>query len=116
MSTPQHSHETTDMDPRYVLYFAIALVVVGVGVYVLVWWMLNVFGHELTRGEERPLVNVQQPTPQPQLQVNPQDDLESFRQKENNILSTYAWIDRDKGTARIPIDRAMQLFIERQKK
>jgi hypothetical protein len=36
-----------------------------------------------------------------------------FIQKQNAILNGYGWIDRDKGIARIPIDRAMELMLER---
>lgn len=37
-------------------------------------------------------------------------DLRAAQEKE---LSTYAWIDRAKGTVRLPIQRAMELTVER---
>jgi hypothetical protein len=33
------------------------------------------------------------------------------REEDAKALSTYAWIDKNKGTARIPIDRAMELTV-----
>jgi hypothetical protein len=110
-------HETADMDPRFVLYFAIALVIGGLVVYVGIWWMFRQFEQQQSRRDTRPrLVDVPVPRSEPQLQINPQADLEDMRRRESDLLATYGWIDRGSGTARIPIDRAMQLFIERQRK
>jgi hypothetical protein len=110
-------HETTDMDPKYVFYFAVVLVIGGIVVHLGIWWMFRQFEQQQSRRDARPrLVDVPAPRPEPQLQINPQADLEEMQRRENEILATYGWIDRDAGTARIPIERAMQLFLERQKK
>jgi hypothetical protein len=110
-------HEKTDMDPKYVLYFAAGLVVLGIVVHAGLWWMFHQFEREQAKRETRQsLVNVNEPKPEPRLQISPQGDLEELRRQEMEILTTYRWIDREKGTARIPIDRAMQIYLERQKK
>ena len=110
-------HETEDLRPKYVVYFAAGLVAIGLGVFGLAWWMLRQFeGGQASHVNPVPPPNVQTSVPQPQLQINPDGDLENLRRQETEILSTYRWIDREKGIARIPIDRAMQLFSERQKK
>jgi hypothetical protein len=51
--------------------------------------------------------------PTPQLQINPRLELEALRAREAAELTTYGWIDRDAGTLRIPIHRAMELLLER---
>ena len=110
-------HEKTDMDPKVVLYFASALVAGLIGIHLGLWWMFHQLEQQQARRDTgRSLVNVIEPTPEPRLQINPQDDLEELMRQENEILTTYRWIDREKGTARIPVERAMQLFIQRQKK
>jgi hypothetical protein len=110
-------HEKTDMDPKYIVYFAIGLVILGVAIHLGLWWMFYKFEQQQARRDTRPtLADVEKAKPEPRLQINPQGDLEELRRQENEILSTYQWIDREQGTARIPIDRAMQLFLERQKK
>src|SRR5262245_2196027 len=97
-------HEQTDLDPKYVLYFAVALVAVGIVVYVGVAWMFFQFERlQVLREPPPPPVQVITPVPEPRLQINPRGDLEELRRQEMEILSTYQWIDRDKGTARIPI-------------
>jgi hypothetical protein len=39
------------------------------------------------------------------------DILKGLREEETRALTTYAWVDKAKGSARIPIDRAMQLTV-----
>lgn len=41
------------------------------------------------------------------------EHLEQMRAKDHAALTTYAWIDRGKGVVQLPIDRAMQLTLER---
>jgi hypothetical protein len=38
------------------------------------------------------------------------DLLKTLREEDAKALATYGWIDKAKGSARIPIDRAMQLM------
>jgi len=42
------------------------------------------------------------------------DELHRLREAEDAILSSYGWVDQEKGTARIPIERAMEIFVARQ--
>lgn len=49
----------------------------------------------------------------PRLQLKPPEDLHNFRTGEETALNTYGWIDRTAGVVRIPIDRAMDLVLER---
>ena len=37
--------------------------------------------------------------------------LKAAREEDTKALTTYAWIDKNKGTARIPIERAMELTV-----
>jgi hypothetical protein len=49
----------------------------------------------------------------PHLQISPPEDLAAFRAREDAELNTYGWINRTAGVARIPIDRAMDLVLQR---
>ena len=51
--------------------------------------------------------------PRPRLQVQPHQDLATFRAWEEIELTTYGWIDRTNGIVRIPIARAIDLLLER---
>ena len=51
--------------------------------------------------------------PAPQLETNERTELNSVRLREENVLSTYDYVDKNAGTVRIPIDRAMDLLVQR---
>ena len=51
--------------------------------------------------------------PEPRLIVTPAADLEELRAREDEELKSYAWIDRKSGIVRIPIERAMELIVQR---
>jgi hypothetical protein len=51
--------------------------------------------------------------PSPRIQSNPGADMQSYSQSQQNLLNTYAWVDRQNGIVRMPIDRAMELVLER---
>ncbi|WP_407123381.1 hypothetical protein [Bradyrhizobium sp. STM 3561] len=51
--------------------------------------------------------------PQPSLQTSPQQDLAEILLKQRQPLSEYEWMDKSKGLARIPIDRAIDIVIAR---
>ncbi len=113
----KRTHEKTDMNPAYVAYFAAGLIAVAVLVQLGIWWMFHRFEQAQEHRETPPaLVEAPAPVPEPRLQVNPQQDLEEMIRQENEVLSTYGWIDRGRGIARIPIDRAMQLLLEKEKR
>src|SRR6266403_2862394 len=51
--------------------------------------------------------------PQPRLEENESTQLRSFIEDQDRKLATYDWLDKDRGTVRIPIDRAMELIEQR---
>lgn len=48
--------------------------------------------------------------PNPRLQVNPKVDLQVKMAEERDHLNSYGWVDRERGIAHIPIDRAMEMM------
>ncbi|HTO95298.1 MAG TPA: hypothetical protein VMM80_12985 [Bacteroidota bacterium] len=50
--------------------------------------------------------------PEPRFQTDPHAELLRLRAAEDSILTTYGWVDRDSGLARIPVARAMALIAE----
>jgi hypothetical protein len=51
--------------------------------------------------------------PAPQLETNERTELNKVRLREEDILSSYDYVDKDAGTVRIPIDHAMDLLVQR---
>jgi hypothetical protein len=51
--------------------------------------------------------------PEPRLQAHPLADLARLHAEEDRLLHGYAWVDREAGTVRIPIERAIDLLVAR---
>ncbi len=51
--------------------------------------------------------------PSPQLEIDERTQLDKIRLHEEERLSTYDYIDKQSGTIRIPIERAMDLIAQR---
>lgn len=48
------------------------------------------------------------------LESAPQRDYAGYLAEKQRLLNTYQWVDEQAGTARIPIDQAMRLMVERK--
>ena len=51
--------------------------------------------------------------PPPRLQIHAVASWQEFRQAENQRLTTYGWLDRSQGAVHVPIERAIDLVVER---
>src|SRR3982074_1527450 len=110
-------HETSDVDIRAILEFGAGLIVVAVGIHFVVWLL---FGYFTSREAQRvppeyPLAVSQgeRMPPEPRLQTTPREDLRDLRAGEDAVLESYAWVDKNAGIVRIPIDEAIRLTLER---
>ncbi|MEX0716378.1 MAG: hypothetical protein WD066_07325 [Planctomycetaceae bacterium] len=52
---------------------------------------------------------------EPSLDPHQPAELEALRRREDAVLSSYGWIDEERGIARVPIDRAIEMLAERQR-
>jgi hypothetical protein len=134
-STGHGDYERRDIGISGVLYFLLALAVLGVITHFVV---TGIYHYLENRAEEQqtpvsPLVTnaardtrhlppeyngdyekyLQKNFPTPQLEIDERNQLEKIRLNEEQTLSTYDWVDQKAGTVRIPIDRAMDLIAER---
>jgi len=114
---PGVHHETTDVNIRGILVFGVGLIVSAVLIYFVVWVLFKYFESREARrvAPEYPLAATQEVRlpPEPRLQTNPRGDLQDLRAQEDQILNSYAWIDKNTGVVRIPIDEAMKLVVQR---
>jgi hypothetical protein len=51
--------------------------------------------------------------PTPRLEINERSQLDGKWINEEQALDTYGWVDQQAGVAHIPIDRAMDLIVQR---
>jgi hypothetical protein len=110
-------HETTDVNIGGVLLFAASLFVVGVIVHLLVWVLFGYLSGRETRlgAREHPLTVTRETPlpPEPRLQINPRGDLRELRAHEDEVLTSYGWVDKNAGIVRIPIEEAMKIVVQK---
>ena len=101
---------------RGIVWFVATLTIVTLVCQILMWALFAVF-EKRTASSDTPRSPLAAPQgtlpPAPNLVTNEPGTLHSFRESEDTVLSTYDWVDKDKGVVRIPIDRAKELLLER---
>jgi hypothetical protein len=113
--TAKH-HESKDVDVKSLVAIVATLFVSGVIIFIVVTGMMHYFkSHEpiKTAGQSNIPATSSEEFPQPRLEVKPGATLAELRAAEDADLNSSGWVDRTAGTVRIPIDRAMQLILER---
>jgi hypothetical protein len=60
-----------------------------------------------------PFTNVRQIPSGPLLQAEPHTDLQTYCEAQEQQVNTYGWVDKQGGVVRLPVDRAMDLLLER---
>ncbi len=108
-------HENRDASVRSIVW-TLAGVAAGAAlsfllVYGIFWYLAD---HPLTTAPPNPMaVGDQQIPPSPIINDHPAVELKDLHQYEDSLLNTYGWTDKQKGIVRIPIDRAMQLQLQK---
>lgn len=113
---PEVVHEESDVNVRAILGFGAGLLAVGVVVSALSWLLFNYYTKQAAQvPRDFPLSAEyqQQLPPEPRLQVHPQQDLRELRAREDAILHGYGWVDKNAGVARIPVEEAMKIVVQR---
>jgi hypothetical protein len=107
-------HETTDVSPLALGLFALGLTLMVAIVLPLLTWLFWRYEGEAQRADppQSPLA-VDELPPSPRLEVDPGAELARLRGVEEKTLSSYGWIDRQQGVARVPIERAIAVLAER---
>jgi hypothetical protein len=109
-------HEHSDVDIRGILAFCVGLIVVALIVQGSIYLLFRYFtAQEAARTTtEYPLaVGQERLPPEPRLQTNPRGDLQELRTREEELLGSYGWVDKDSGVVRIPVEQALKLTLER---
>jgi hypothetical protein len=109
--------EHGDVNIAAIFGFGGALIVVAAVVHLLIYVLFGYFDsrERIQAPAEYPLAAAEshREPPEPRLQTNPRQDLADMRAKEDDVLGSYGWIDKNAGVVRIPIDAAMKLTLER---
>lgn len=112
---PAPPYETRDVDLGSIALFGGGLLVMGLVVQVLLWLLFGFFNERASRRDPpaSPLADRKQQVPEPRLQSHPTADYDAYRAAKQRELESYGWVDRRAGVVHIPIERAMELVLER---
>lgn len=89
------------------LLLVLALTLAGV------WILVGLFDGAGRAAPERTFETFAGELQRPALRSDPAAELMEVRRREDSLLSGYAWVDREAGTVRIPIERAMEMYASR---
>jgi hypothetical protein len=112
----ERRHAPYDLQLRPVVIFGAVLVGMIVLILLGLAWLFQAFNTRLAQQDMPPAPLAQtrpQLPPEPRLQVAPSQELQQMRAAEEALLHSYGWIDQAAGIARLPIDRAVTLLVER---
>lgn len=112
-------YEHTDIDVNVGYKFALWLFVsmfVSFGIVYGTFWFFEGRARSANAAAQKYPLAASMPLrepPTPNLQKQPFKDVYMLRQGENEKLTSYAWVDKEGGVTRIPIDRAMEVMLQR---
>ena len=107
-------HETRDASIRLIAVTAFVLALTAALMCLVVFGTFRYLAtHDVTRTTNPMAAADRQTPPAPRIQEHPAIELDQLRAEEDAVLNTYGWVDRKSGTVRIPIDRAMELQLQR---
>ena len=123
IKNPNVAHDTTDVNVRAIIGTLAAMVLAAILIHAIVAAMLIYFERSSAEGEPEPNpMRVGRTTggptdpvktfPQPQLQPDPAGDLNKMFIQDDQYLNTYGWIDKNAGVVHVPINDAMEMFLQ----
>ena len=121
MSNPNETDppaaRSREVDTRGVLLSGFGLAAGLIAALVAMWGVFRVLEKRQER-VDKPLppqvvVNLKRIPPEPRLEPDPLALRRELRTQEDALLKSYGWVDRTAGSVHIPIDRAMEIVLER---
>jgi hypothetical protein len=110
----ERRYETRDVTSRSMVYSALGIVALIVGGLVASWLVMKYFVTVQKLGPPAsPFDNARTVPPPPRLQVAPVENLKDFEERERAKLSSYGWVEKNPAIVRIPIERAMELSLQK---
>jgi hypothetical protein len=107
-------YEPRDVRVGWIVFFAAMLAAMVTLVMPLTDWIFDRFETSAAKLDvpASPLAAGQEP-PDPRLQSRPSEDLAALRRREDEALTKYRWLDREQKIVQIPVERAIELLLER---
>jgi hypothetical protein len=110
-------HEKSDVSIGAIVKFGIGLAVAAVVIHVALWGLFELLETRESR-RDTPLpplaaAGLRRTPPEPRLEPDALVSRRRMQAEEREALTTYGWVDKRAGVVRLPIERAMDLLVER---
>ena len=104
-------HEHREVDVRFIV---VSLIVLLIGAFLVCLLTIGIFRyfHNEYLPAQATYTQPQLP-PEPRVEEKPYLQLQNLRVLEDHVLSSYAWVDQNAGTVRIPIDKAIDMVAQK---
>jgi hypothetical protein len=116
-TSAEAGHEKSDVSIGAILKFGIGLAVAAAVICAALWGLFELLeAREARRGAPLPplaAAGLRRTPPEPRLEPDALRPRRRMLAEETAALTTYGWVDREAGIVRIPIERAMELLVER---
>lgn len=112
----EKGYETKDLSIRGMVIFGITIGVILLVTAGVVLLLFNFFNDQ-NQARQRPLPPqaemLNTVPPAPRLQRLPGEDYAALRARDEEVLTSYGWVDETNGVVRIPVEQAMELLLEK---
>ncbi len=102
-------HEQSEVSVRLIV---VSLGFLAIFTFIICLLVVGIFRYFHSYYSTDEAVRLSQPVipPAPRIEVAPFEEYQQLKAKEDHVLSSYAWVDKDAGTVRVPIDRAIDML------
>ena len=113
------AHESKDTSVGWIIGIVVFLFLCGMAIHLMLGGMLIALQRTPAPTDQWRPANVDAnrrafvQAQFPKLQTNPNIDLKELHAREDAELNSYGWVDKGDGTVRIPIERAMDLLLQK---
>ncbi|HUE69729.1 MAG TPA: hypothetical protein VMP01_02475 [Pirellulaceae bacterium] len=108
-------YERTDVRIAPLVWLGLAVFLGSAAVFGVVWLLLVFFERQAERSDpqQSPLAQSERAPLAPGLQKSPVEDLQALIARDEAILTSYGWADEERQVVRIPVERAIELALDR---
>jgi len=108
-------YEASDAKFKPIFIAGLSLLAIMIVGMLISYFLFGVFQKSSEKRSKpvSPLAQERQLPEGPRLQVDPDYDWVVFEAKQDSILNSYGWISKEAGVVRVPIEKAIEISLER---
>ncbi|MFN8443028.1 MAG: hypothetical protein U0175_19790 [Caldilineaceae bacterium] len=109
----ERENEVNDLNLRAIVLFTLGLLVIIVVALLVLRWLVGAWSGEKlsTQIQVPPALATPPAVPGPGIRAVPYAELQRVLTTQEERLSSYGWVDKNRGVVHVPIERAMQLLL-----